>query len=298
MPPFLTPPPVPNPRTPTLKLPHGTVDCHMHLFDTRYPSPPDAKYVSADALPQTYIDIMDRFGIAMGVFIPASPHGTNPAHLVDVLRDYPDRFIGVAILGSANEEEIRKLDKAGVKGARFQSAAHGSKLPGFSAETAAKIHEFGWHAQLYPNGTEIIELEPLVMKLPNRVVFDHFASIPMDEAGLDQPAVKALFRLLDTGRVWVKLSRPDQISKKGKPWAASTTLAQALVKHAPERCLWGTDWPHVGQVNLPMPDDGDLVDLLLEWIPDEATRNRVLVDNPDEFYKLNGAAKRVPYKRK
>lgn len=289
---YLTPPPDPHLKPARLKLPRGTVDCHMHLFGptSRYPLAEGAKYSSLDALPETYIKLMDAYGISMAVFVPASPHGTDPSHLIDVLKQYPDRFIGVALLDpDVTDDEIALLDKLGVRGARFQSAAHGSKLPGLSIETAAKIHEFGWHAQLYPNGTEIIELEPLIAQVPNTIVFDHFGSVPV-KGGMDQAAFKTLLRLIDTGRVWVKLSRPMQITDEGPPYTSVTPVARALVKHAPERMLWATDWPHVGLLNKPMPNDGDLVDLLLEWIPDEKTRNRILVDNPNELYKLNGAA--------
>jgi predicted TIM-barrel fold metal-dependent hydrolase len=267
----------------------------MHLFGpaSRYPVAADTRYVSQDALPETYIALMDRFGIAMAVFVPASPHGTDPSHLIDVLRRYPDRFRGVAILDADPDiGTISKLAAAGVKGVRFQSAAYGSALPGLSLETAARIHEFGWHVQLYPSGSELVELEPLIRAVRNKVVIDHFGAMPA-AGGVDQPAFKALLRLLDTGRVWVKLSRPSQLTREDPPYPSVTPLARALVRHAPERLLWATDWPHVGMVGRAMPDDGDLVDLLLDWVPDETVRNRILADNPDAFYELDGAARRI-----
>jgi 2-pyrone-4,6-dicarboxylate lactonase len=284
----MMPPPVASPRTPRLRLPEGSVDCHMHLFGPydRYPVDPDSRYVTADCLAEEYIGMMDRFGIARAVFVPASPHGTDPTHLLDILAAFPDRFLGVAILGpDAGRDDVVHLALAGVKGARFQSPAHGSKLPSLSIETAEMIHDFGWHVELYPSGTEIVDLEPLVERLPNKLVFDHFGSMPAD-GGLDQPAFKALLRLLDTGRVWVKLSRPQQISAQRIPWADAAVFARALVRHAPERVLWGTDWPHVGETAETMPDDGDLVDLLLDWAPDERARHRLLVENPRDFYEL------------
>lgn len=286
--PRLMPPPVADPRTPALKLPPGTVDCHMHLFGPydRYPPVPETGYVTVDCLAETYIAMMDRFGIAKGVFIPASPHGTDPTHLVDALTQYPDRFIGVAILPrDVGRAEIRRLTDAGVKGARFQSPSHGSKLPGLSIETAAKIHEYGWHVQLYPGENEIAEMEPLVGLLPNRVVFDHFAAVPARN-WRDQIGYRPLMRMIDTGRVWIKLSRPSQITSEAMPYSAVSEVARALVAQAPERILWGTDWPHVGFSDETMPDDSDLVDLLLDWIPDEKVRTRILVDNPREFYAL------------
>jgi 2-pyrone-4,6-dicarboxylate lactonase len=295
MAPFLTPPPVRDPKTPRHLLPAGTVDCHMHLFGppSRYPVYPETTYITEDALPETFIGLMDRFGIAIGNFIPASPQGTDPSHLVDVLTDFPERFIGVAIVDhDVTDKELARLAAVGVKGARFQSPGHGSKLPALTLETAARVADLGWHVQLFPSGTEIIELEPLVRAVPAPVVFDHFGSVPA-EAGTGQPAFAALLRLIDTGRVWVKLSRPMQITREDPPYPSVIPLAHALIEHAPERVLWGTDWPHVGLVGRTMPDDGDLVDLIWDWVPDERDRQRVLVENPNEFYRLDRATKAV-----
>ncbi len=239
MAPYLTPPPVANPRTPTFKPPHGPVDCHMHLFDTRYPR----RQTRNTSRPTRC-----RRPISTSWTASASPWACSsrrrPRHQPGAPRRRAARLSRPlhrrCRARRCLDQEITRLDKAGVRGARFQSAAHWLEAAEASrSRPPRRSTGSAWHAQLYPHGTEIIELEALVAKLPNRVVFDHFASIPMDEAGLDQPAVKTLFRLLDTGRVWVKLSRPDRISKKGKPWDASTTLARALVKHAPERCLVG-----------------------------------------------------------
>src|SRR6202011_1374134 len=108
-------------------------------------------------------------------------------------------------------------------------------------------------------------------------------SIPA-AGGVDQPAFKTLLRLLDTGRVWVKLSGPMRWAPGDFPCAGVTALAPALVRHAPERLVWGTDWPHVNMNGRAIPNDGDLVDLIGEWIPDEATRKRVLVDNACVLY--------------
>ena len=114
-------------------------------------------------------------------------------------------------------------------------------------------------------------------------MLDHFASIPAD-GGTDQPAVKAVLKMLDTGRVWLKLSGPMRCTKENVPYPSVTPLAHLLVKHAPERMVWGSDWPHVNLDGREMPNDGDLLDLLLTWVPDEATRNRILVDNAKKLY--------------
>jgi 2-pyrone-4,6-dicarboxylate lactonase len=114
-------------------------------------------------------------------------------------------------------------------------------------------------------------------------VLDHFASIPA-AGGVDQPAMKTVMRMLDTGRVWLKLSGPMRCTLENVPYPSVTPMARALVKHAPERLVWGSDWPHVNLDGREVPDDGDLVDLLLDWVPDEKTRNRILVDNANKLY--------------
>ena len=117
------------------------------------------------------------------------------------------------------------------------------------------------------------------MALPNTIVLDHFASIDAAR-GTDQPDFRLLLELLDTGRVWIKLSGPMRCTREELPYASLTPIARALVAHAPERLIWGSDWPHVNMNDRQMPNDGDLVDLIAEWILDAATRRQILVDNP------------------
>jgi predicted TIM-barrel fold metal-dependent hydrolase len=145
------------------------------------------------------------------------------------------------------------------------------------------IGEFGWHVQFYPGPDDLIEKSSALLQLPTPVVLDHFACIP-SENGTTQPAFSALLKMLDTGRVWVKLSGPMRCTAGDFPYAAVTPIARALVAHAPERLLWGSDWPHVNMNGRQMPNDGDLVDLIGEWIDDEATLRRILVDNPRQVY--------------
>ena len=133
------------------------------------------------------------------------------------------------------------------------------------------------------DGTDIVEYADKLLALPNDIVLDHFASIPA-AGGVDQPAVKAVLRMLDTGRVWLKLSGPMRCTQGDFPYAPVTALAQAFVKHAPQRMVWGSDWPHVNLNNRAMPNDGDLFDLLAEWVPDETVRHRILVQNANELY--------------
>jgi predicted TIM-barrel fold metal-dependent hydrolase len=204
--------------------------------------------------------------------------------LADVLAKYPDRFRGIALVkDDIASSELARLTKLGVRGMRMMSSKRGQHVPNFAPGIAAKIHEHGWHIQFYPHGTDIVDYADKLLSLQNDIVLDHFASIPA-AGGVDQPAMKTVLKMLDTGRVWLKLSGPMRCTMQNVPYPSVTPMARAFVRHAPERMVWGSDWPHVNLDGREMPDDGDLLDLLLEWVPDETTRNRILVDNPNKLY--------------
>ncbi len=290
--PPLTPPPDPHPRKPRLDCPAGAIDCHVHLFGpaSRHPFHPDSKYTSADALPETHIALQDTLGLAGAVVVSGGGYGMNYTHLAEVLQAHPGRFKGVALLPEdVTLEEIDRLDKLGVCGVRFVSAGHRGALPRLSPRIAAMVADFGWHVQFYPSGDDLLEYADQLLALPNTVVLDHFAALPA-AGGTGQPAFTRLLELLDTGRVWVKLSGPMRCTADDYPYAAVTPIARALAQAAPTRLVWGTDWPHVNMTGRKMPNDGDLFDLLGEWVPDAAVRKAVLVDNPRVLYGEFGGA--------
>lgn len=290
--PPLTQPPDPHPRRPRTPCPPGAIDCHIHLFGpaSRFPFHPDSRYVSQDALPETAIALQDTLGLAGAVVVSGGGYGMSSAHLTEVLAAHPGRFKGVALLGEdTGRAEIARLDALGVRGARFVSPGHRGALPRLSPTLAARVAEFGWHVQFYPAGDDLLQFADALQALPVPVVLDHFAAIPA-AGGTAQPAFQRLLALLETGRVWVKLSGPMRCCEGDFPYAAVTPLARALVAAAPERLVWGSDWPHVNMNGRAMPNDGDLFDLLAEWVPDAATRRRILVDNPRALYGPFGAA--------
>lgn len=284
--PPLTQPPDPHPKTPATACPPGAVDCHIHLFGPadRHPFHPDSKYVSLDALPETNIALQDTLGLAGAVVVSGGGYGTSYAHLAEVLEQYPGRFKGVALLPEdVTAGELRRLDGLGVRGARFVSPGHRGALPRLSPRIAAMVADLGWHVQFYPSGADLPDYADALSALPNDVVLDHFAAVPA-AGGIDQPAMQCLLRLLDTGKFWVKLSGPMRCTPHDFPYADVTPLARALVAAAPERLIWGSDWPHVNMNGRQMPNDGDLLDLLAEWVPDTGQRNRILADNPRKLY--------------
>ncbi|CAN5692656.1 amidohydrolase family protein [soil metagenome] len=282
-------PPDPDTAAPKLVCPPGAVDSHLHLFGpaSEYPFVADSLYVSGDALPESCIAMHDVLGIDHGVIVSGGAYGRDPRHLLDMLRRFPGRFRGVAVPPDHLEiDEISVMHELGVRGVRFVSNARGKHLPRILPGLAARIDEFGWHVQFYPNGTDLTDYADRLLALPNDIVLDHFGSMPA-ALGVDQAAFRTVLRMLDSGRVWVKLSGPMYCSTQEFPYADMTPFAHALVRHAPERLVWGSDWPHLHMKERAMPNDGPLLDLLLGWVPDELARNRILVDNARKLYDFD-----------
>ena len=281
--PFLTKPPDPQPRKPALALPAGACDCHFHLFGpaARYPFDPESPYVTADALPETYFELQKTLGLERGVVVSGGAYGRDYRHLADTLERFPDRLRGIVLpREDLSEAEIRQLDRLGVRGMRFISERRHGKLPRLDAALARRAFDAaGWQVHLYPRG-DLDEVAPQLLGLPNTIVLDHFGGIEVDSG--EDPA--GLLQLLDTGRVWVKLSGPMRCTREEYPYAKVTPLAQRLVAHAPQRLIWGSDWPHVNMNEREMPNDGDLVDLIRLWISSEPDRNRILAENPATLF--------------
>jgi predicted TIM-barrel fold metal-dependent hydrolase len=279
--------PDPHPRKPRVTLPSGSVDAHIHLFGPaeRYPFSATSKYVSDDLLPETYFEVAATLGVDNAVLVSGGGYGTDTRHLKDTLARFPELLRGIALLDeTVTSEEMAELDRLGVRGLRFVGPSHGGGLPKISPRMAAMAHELGWHVQFYPHGDEILQVSQQLLDLPNAaIVLDHFANIPV-AGGTDQPAFRRVLEMMDSGRVWVKLSGPMRCTQEEPPYPSVTPLAHALVAHAPERLVWGTDWPHVNMIGRTMPNDGLLVDLLEEWIPDETTRNMIVRDNARALY--------------
>jgi predicted TIM-barrel fold metal-dependent hydrolase len=284
--PVLTQPPDPHTKTPQLKAPAGAIDGHIHLFGpaSRFPFNPGSRYICEDALPETAIALQDTLGLAGAVVVSGGGYGQDTRHLEEVLAQYPQRFRGVALLpDDVTPAHIARLDRLGVRGARFVSPGHRGALPRLSQRVARLVADFGWHIQFYPAGDDLVANAQELLDLDMTIVLDHFAAIPA-AGGTGQPAFECLLRMLDTGRVWVKLSGPMRCDPGDFPYASVTPLARALVAHAPQRLLWGSDWPHVNMNGRQMPNDGDLFDLLALWVPEEATRRKILVDHPRQVY--------------
>jgi len=231
------------------------------------------------------VAVHERVGIDRGVVVSGGAYGRDSTFLVDVLTQYPRRFRGVAVPPDRlSKADIETMDAAGVRGVRFLGSRRPSThLAPVLPEVARAVEDFGWHVQFYGRGDDIIDQADQLLSLPNQIVLDHFGGIDA-AAGTAQPAFRRILAMLDTGRVWVKLSGPMHCSKLDAPYADVTPLAQALAAHAPERLVWGSDWPNITMNGRAKPAEGSLLDLLSLWVPDDAIRRRILVDNPCALY--------------
>ena len=283
-------PPDPNPRTPRHPVPPGAWDCHIHLFGpaAQFPFESHSPYTSDDALPEDYLRMQEQLHMAYAVIVSAGGYGRNTRHLEQVLARFPGRFRGIILPPvDFSPERIAPLHALGVRGIRMFGGPAGhewSHLPGIEPHLAEMVHEAGWHVQYQSlvHG-HLLQVADHLLAMPTPIVLDHFGAFDAS-LGLRQPAFTTVLELLETGRVWVKLSAPMRSTREEFPYAAMRPFAEALVRHAPERLLWGSDWPHVQLNDRMMPNDGDLLDLFAEWVPDERTRQRILSENPRELY--------------
>jgi len=274
---------------PKTKAPPNACDCHMHIYDARFPIAPTATLKPPDALPSDYQLLQKRIGTTRNVIVTPSTYGTDNSATLDGMAKLAPNVRGVAVVDSGvTDAELKRLHGLGVRGTRFNLVQAGATTVEMLEPLSKRVHELGWHIQINAKPELIVEIEALLLRLPSPLVFDHLAHVPRD-AGLESPAYKTMRKLIDRGRTWVKLSGAYQDTKVGPPtYADATPIAQAYVKAAPERMVWGSDWPHPTEKD--KPDDAVLFDLLAQWAPDEAIRNRILVQNPEALYGFGKSA--------
>jgi predicted TIM-barrel fold metal-dependent hydrolase len=232
--------------------------------------------------------LQKRLGTTRSVVVQPSTFGVDNRCLLDALGQLGPSSRGVAVVDtSVSDGELKKMAAAGVCGIRVNFVSPqtwGQTTPDMLETLAKRVDELGWHVQVLALGEQIAQMENVLQRLPTPVVIDHLGRIPQPE-GLSHPAYAAIRRLLDKGRTWMKLSEPYEDTKIGPPSYPDTSkLAQAYVSAAPERLVWGSDWPHPTQKE--KPDDALLFDLLAEWAPSEATRRRILLTNPEALYRF------------
>ncbi len=282
------PAPHPHPHPPTAFTPSaGACDAHCHIFGpgSRFPYSADRTYTPPDSGIDAFEHLQFRLGLSRAVFVQASCHGTDNSAMVDALHRGQGRYAGVAMIDeSFTTSDIAGLHDAGVRGTRFNFVAHLGGAPELDVfwRLVDRVQPFGWHVVLHFDAKDLPHYADLLERMPCPYVIDHMARVPVTQ-GVEQEPFQQLLRLMGDERCWVKISGAERLTADGPPpYDDVVPFARALIDAAPDRVLWGTDWPHPNVRH--MPDDGDLLDLLAAFAPDPATRHRVLVTNPETLY--------------
>ncbi|MEP0940888.1 MAG: amidohydrolase family protein [Rhizobiaceae bacterium] len=280
-PPLCTPPD-PQPRRPKNEVPSGACDCHFHVFDLPSPQVDSRSYTAPRAPLSAYKEMQAAVGLQRAVIVQPSIYGTDNRTTLQNVTDTRLMKSIVVVNDDTDLKELRRLGDNGAAGVRanmlFSSDARLGELKGL----AGRMADLGWHLQVLADISCLPDLEKFVKSLPIPVVFDHMGHVPIHK-GVSDPGFQSLLQLLNQGLTWVKLSGAYRLADPDtKNYAHVAPMAQALVSANPDQLVWGSDWPHPS-FNGPMPNDGDLVDLLFDWV-DKETANKILVDNPERLY--------------
>ncbi len=265
---------------PKLVAPDQSCDCHMHVYDgERFPPLRPGSRMQPNARTADYRLLQQRIGTRRTVIVTPAAYVTDNAVTLDAIAALGNAR-GVAVVHpTVSDAELKALAAGGIRGIRFTQ---------FDPRTAAttldmieplahRVEPLGWHVQIHLRGDQIVAAADMLQRLPGTVVFDHLGRV----SGTSDPAVAVIRRMLDGGRTWMKLSGAYMMAER-PAYAEAGAVARAYLAAAPERMVWGSDWPHPTESD--KPDDAVLFDLLTDWAPDDKTRNRILVDNPTALY--------------
>jgi predicted TIM-barrel fold metal-dependent hydrolase len=283
--------PDPQPRKPRIAMPRNACDTHAHICGPieTYAYSDRRVYTPPDALLPAYRHMLATLGVQRMVLVQPSVYGTDNTVMLQAMAQIGKDARGVAVVDDdVSDAELERLDAAGVRGVRINvvDVAEGKGQIAMAplVALAQRIERYGWHVEFLMHADEFPQLDRLFADFPVDIVLGHLGYMKTDK-GLNDPGFQALLRLMKAGKAWVKLTGPYRISTQPLPHADTIAFAHALLEANPDRVIWGTDWPHV-MVKGAMPNDGDLADLLLEWVPDEALRRRVLEDNAARLYRF------------
>ena len=281
--------PDPDTRTPNFKVPPNSCDAHCHIFGpaAQYPFAPDRSYTPPDAGLDKFKTLQKTLGLERAVLVNASCHGTDNTVIVDAIAQSHGKYRGVAnVDDSFSDKDYQFLHEHGFRGVRFNFVKHLGGMPDMDEfhRVLDRIQPLGWHVVLHFDAVDLPEFKNLLLGLPVPFIIDHMARVPVKD-GLQQKPFQDLLELIRHEKCWVKICGAERISSEGPPFTDAVPFAQALIEAAPDRILWGTDWPHPN-IKKYMPNDGDLVDLIPLFAPDKSTQQKILVDNPHRLYQF------------
>jgi 2-pyrone-4,6-dicarboxylate lactonase len=279
--------PDPATKTPSFKLPRGSVDTHTHIFGpaAQYPFAADRPYDAPEAPLAMFRDLHARIGCDRAVIVNATLHGTDNRVVTDAIAQSKGQYKGIGnVADSITDKEMEALKAGGICGCRFAFLKRlgGVKDMGAFNRLTKRAADIGWHIDVYLEAGTVAEFTPLLTALPTRYVIDHMGTVSAAQ-GLDDPNFKALLALQARDeKCWIKIIGLERASVTGKPFHDAVPFAKALIDAAPDRVIWGTDWPHPN-VKI-MPNDGEIVDLIPLYAPQEAVQRKLLVENPARLF--------------
>ncbi len=263
----------------------GACDCHVHIYEDKYPLIPNVSWVPRHSPVSSYREVQKALGLQRTIIVQPTGYGYDNSCMLDALAQLGDDARGIGLLApDAPDSEIARLHKGGVRGVRYMMID--GVLTWESLEPmAARMADAGWMVNLQLDGRDFPAHEEVLKRLPCPLVLDHNGKF-LEPVTPDHPSFQSLLRILDTGRVWIKLSAPYETSKAGAPRYDDVSLiARTLAEKFPERCLWASNWPHPGRE--PIPSIVDLYGLFFSWASSDATRQKILVSNPAELYNFD-----------
>ncbi len=271
---------------PRLRMPADATDCHHHLYDPAYPWAAEATLKPGPATVDDYRKLQKRLGTSRNVIVQPSSYGVDNRLLLASIARFAGRARGVAVVNtSVTDAELTQLHDGGVRGIRFNLSQAGTTTLDMVRPLAQRIAPRGWHVQVNAPAPHLLDSRSIWVDLPCPVVFDHLAHVP-EPAPTHHAAFLMVTDLLSRGRAYVKVSGFYLDTLVGPPsYSDRVALAAAYAAAAPDRVLWGSDWPHpTEQPRHRIPDDALMADLLQVIIPDESKRNAALVNNPAALY--------------
>lgn len=281
-----------NVRAPKRKLPCGAVDCHAHIFDRfeRHPFAGARKYSPPPCTREAWLALHAALGVERGVQVNGSPYGFDNSITAEFLPQHRGRFVGVAMIDpNLSDAELKRLDAAGFRAARLMDQFATAATTAMLEDVARRIAPFGWHIEInIAKAADWVELESRLRRCPVPLVFDHMGRV-RGAAGVNAPGFAVIRRLLaERDDCWTKIASWYRLSDSGPPhYADMRTFVQTLLSDRPDRCVWGTNWPHPGLTQF-MPNDTDLLDLLESWLPGEAVREPLFATNAAKLYRFGG----------
>ena len=280
-------PPDPNTRKPAFKMPPKACDAHCHVFGPahKFPYSEDTTYTPPDAPREKLKELHDMLGVQRVVIVQASCHGTDNSAMLDAIAHNRENYRGVCIASDEySDAEFERLHEGGIRGVRYNFVKHLGGTPNLDdmRRVVERVKPMGWHLVIHVDAPDLIEFEDLFASFDLPKVIDHMGRVPTN-GGIHQKPFQILLDFMRRDDFWVKVCGSERISQGGPPFYDAIPYAQSLIEVAPDRILWGTDWPHPN-ISKFMPNDGDLVDLVPLFARDRTLQQKVLVDNPARLY--------------